>query len=238
MDLYDGLIKDIFKVLANYPMKKLDNKPSAWDINNKNVFLLDKEMAYELGGYPKDSVNIIIQSDNQFIDDGIYFICPNGFDINLLEKQRHLSFGKIVLLKTKNLDENNIYDFTQKTLIKDTKAYFNDVMTRASSKHYFINYKVSKKAIKEGFDIYKMASSIHSSYLEIDEVVNCAVIILLGDMNIYKELLPLAEKNKEISIALNHIFDGVNMDCKSCDMTDICDEIKELRAIHKKQQKG
>ncbi len=238
MNLYDGLIKDILKVLQDYPMKKLDNLNTSWGINNKNVFLLDKEMAYELGGYPKESVNILIQSDDKFVEPGVYFICPKDFDMKSLEIDRHLSFGKIVLLKTRNLDENNIYDFTQKTLIKDTKAYFNDVMTRASSKHYFINYKVSKKAVKEGFDLYKMASAIHSSYLDLNEVENCAVIILIGDMPIYKDLLPLAEKNKEISIALNHIFDGVNMDCKSCDMTEICDEIKELRSIHKKQQKG
>ncbi len=234
MDLYNFLIKDIIKIVDKYPKTTLD-KGGDWDLVDKNVYLLDKDTAFELGGYPKESVNIIIQSSDKFLEDGITIV--SNKDINSIKDEKHLSFGKIVILKTKGVDDDNIYDFTQKALIKDTKSYFKDVMTRASSKHYFINYKVSKKAVKEGFNLVDFAYTIHKEFKELEEVEACSVILLFGDMDAYKELLPLAEKNKEISIALNHIFDGVNMDCKSCDMTEICTEVNQLRAIHKKRAK-
>ncbi len=237
MKLYDTLIDSILGILEKNDVRMLNNDVT-WGINDKNIFLLDKETAYELGGYPKESVNIIIQSSSAFKADGVYVVAPKDININNIENLKHISFGKVVILKTKGVDENNIYDFTQKAIIKDSKMYFDKVMTRASSKHYFVNYKVSKAALKEGFNINKMAMSIYDAFKSLEEVEDCAVFLLVGDMDIYKELLPLAEKNKEISIALNHIFDGVNMDCKSCDMTEICDEIKELRSIHKKKQKG
>ena len=227
MDIFDSLIKQTLSVVNNYPMTPL-KAAEPWDILDKNIYLFDKNTQVELGGYPKESVNMLIQSSNDFIQ-GDYIIG----DENLIKKEKHISFGKIVILKIKDIDGDKIYDFTQDVLLKDSKSHFKDVMTRASSKHYYINYKVSKDAIKNGFSFESIASAIHNQFIQIEAVEDVSVIFILGDSDIYKQLLPIVEKAKEVTLTLNHIFYSVNMDCHSCNMNDICDEVQGLRKLHK-----
>ena len=232
MDIFDSLIKDTLNVLDNYSMVPLDEKAAPWDILDKNIYLFDKETAFELGGYPKESVNMLIQSSNSFLN-GFYVIG----DEKLINKEKHLSFGKIVLLKIKDIESDKIYDFTQDVLLKDAKSHFKDVMTRASSKHYYINYKVSKNALKQGFSFASIAQAIKKQFMQIDAVEDVSVVFIVGDSNIYKELLPIVEKAKEVTLTLNHIFDGVDMDCHACNMNDICNEVQGLRKLHKELNK-
>ena len=219
-------------VLANYPMVPLDEKVEPWSILDKNIYLFDKNTAFELGGYPKESVNMLTQSSNRFLD-GYYVVG----DESLIKKEKHLSFGKIVILKTKDIESDKIYDFTQDVLLKDSKSYFEGVMTRASSKHYYINYKVSTDAQKAGFSFARIAKAIKEQFMQIEAVESVSVIFLIGDSDVYKKLLPICEKNKEVAIALNHMFDGVDMDCHACDMNDICTEVQGLRKLHKEINK-
>ncbi len=228
MDIFDSLIKNTIDVLNDYSMVPLNINVEPWDILDKNIYLFDKDTKVELGGYPKESVNMLIQSSNNFLD-GDYIIGNE----KLLDKERHLSFGKIVLLKIKDIEEDKIYDFTQEVLLKESKSNFKEIMTRVSAKHYFVNYKISKTAIKEGFSFAKIASAIHKQFMQIDAVEKVSVVFILGDGDIYKKLLPIAERAKEVTITLNHIFDSVNMDCHSCTMNDICDEVQGLRKLHK-----
>ena len=232
MDIFDSLIKDTLNVLDNYSMVPLDEKAAPWDILDKNIYLFDKETAFELGGYPKESVNMLIQSSNSFLN-GFYVIG----DERLINKEKHLSFGKIVLLRIKDIESDKIYDFTQDVLLKDAKSHFKDVMTRASSKHYYINYKVSKNALKQGFSFSSIAQAIKKQFMQIDAVEDVSVVFIVGDSNIYKELLPIVEKAKEVTLTLNHIFDGVDMDCHACNMNDICNEVQGLRKLHKELNK-
>ncbi len=232
MDIFDSLIKETLNVLDNYPMVALDKNAQPWDILDKNVYLFDKETAFELGGYPKESINMLIQSSNNFLD-GFYVVG----DESLIKSQKHLSFGKIVILKIKDIESDKIYDFTQDVLLKDAKSHFKDIMTRASSKHYYINYRVSKNALKQGFSFASIARAIKNQFMQIDAVEDVGVIFLIGESNIYKELLPIVEKAKEVTLTLNHIFDGVDMDCHACNMNDICNEVQGLRKLHKELNK-
>ena len=232
MDIFDSLIKETLKVLDNYPMVPLDDNVAPWDILDKNIYLFDKETAFELGGYPKESINMLIQSSNSF-SKGFYVIG----DEKLIKTEKHLSFGKIVLLKIKDIESDKIYDFTQDVLLKDSKSNFKDVMTRASSKHYYISYKVSKNALKQGFSFAAIAQAIKNQFMQIEAVEDVSVIFIVGDSGIYKELLPIVEKAKEVTLTLNHIFDGVDMDCHACNMNDICNEVQGLRKLHKELNK-
>ena len=43
-------------------------------------------------------------------------------DEDLLKTEKHLSFGKIVILKIKDIDVDSIYDFSQEVLLKDARV--------------------------------------------------------------------------------------------------------------------
>ena len=96
MDIFDSLIKDTLNVLDNYSMVPLDEKAAPWDILDKNIYLFDKETAFELGGYPKESVNMLIQSSNSFLN-GFYVFLYNYLEVfsNFYHKMSFLIFFTI-----------------------------------------------------------------------------------------------------------------------------------------------
>ena len=62
------------------------------------------------------------------------------------------------------------------------------------------------------------------------------MVLLEGDSPLYRQLIPIAEKVKDVTAALNTMFDGIDMDCGSCSLNEICDEVEGLRELHRKKR--
>lgn len=82
-----------------------------------------------------------------------------------------------------------------------------------------------------------MVRTICEQLCKVPGVKDAAVILLAGDSPVYKQLLPLAEKVKDVTAALNTMFDGIDMDCGSCSLNEICDEVEGLRELHRNKRK-
>ena len=61
---------------------------------------------------------------------------------------------------------------------------------------------------------------------------------IAGDSPLYRQLMPAAERVREITAALNTMFEGIEMDCGSCSMSPVCDEVEDLRRLHQKKAAG
>lgn len=205
-----------------------------WGRSEKNAFLMDRDTACELGGYPKESVNLIMNTEGELpIAPGVYIVG----DESVIDSEEHVSFGKIVLLANEPHTEDELYPFSQELVMCDTKLWLDGIMQRTSPKYYNTNLKVGKKARQTGFSLSRFGRTVQEAFCEVKGVRGAAVFIMIGDHGeAYKQLLDIAEKAREITVALNHIFDGINMDCGHCDMNAICDEVQELRKMHKKKK--
>lgn len=51
-------------------------------------------------------------------------------------------------------------------------------------------------------------------------------------------LAALAETIRSTTDALNHILDDVLLDCKSCNLKPICDQVEGMRELHFSRQKA
>ena len=152
-------------------------------------------------------------------------------------KKVPVSFGKILLVETTgDLPEESFYDFTQELLLTDASLYLRDVMLRQSPAHYNLNLRVGKKAMQAGFSLPAMAETIRQQFLALPRVQAVTLILLIGDSPLYRALLPIAEKARELTLTLNHIFDGIDMDCGSCDFNALCDEVEGLRELHMRRR--
>ena len=49
------------------------------------------------------------------------------------------------------------------------------------------------------------------------------------DLNSFTKI---AEKNNEITKALNHVMNTVNFDCDTCNLKAICDVVECMRELH------
>ena len=238
MDIFNKYISDAAEILNSVQVTEFKLCGKTCGISDKNTFLMEKDTSVELGGYPKESVNLCLPtsglSSTAAFAPGIYCI---GDPLLLTSGQKQLSFGKVVLLETDDIPDDKLYDLTQDILMTDSRTYMKDIMVRQSPAHYNIDLRVGKKAIAEGLDLRTMAETIYSRFNSMENVHAAAVVLLIGDSPVYKKLLPVAERAKELTITLNHIFDGFEMDCRSCDFTAICDEVESLRKLHNKSKK-
>ncbi len=228
MKIFDEHIKQTLDILESYEKKPLVKQGACLGLTKKSIFMMEKDLAVELGGYPKESINLIVGTSDMDFEEGVFIIG----DANL-NSSSHMSFGKVVFLQTEDVPDDKLYDFTQETLLKDASLRFEDVMLRTSPAHYYTNLRISKKAMQNGFDFDKMASTIQVEFESISSVKKAQVVLIAGDSPLYKQLLPVAESVKEVTVALNHIFDGIDMDCGSCAWSDLCDEVEGLRELHK-----
>lgn len=261
MNIFDKFILEIVKNCGAHPMQRLSRPESLWPVQEKNPFLMERDTAVELGGYPKESINLILPSfrlregrgkdfsglmnqteeeqdkiwQEKTIPEGVYCI---GNPEDMDGAKSHISFGKIVLLETEDIADDDLYAFTQEELLTDARIRMKDVMQRQSPTHYHVNLRIGKAAQAAGFNAAKLGWTVHEAFCRMEKVKSVTVILILGESELYRELFGTAEKVKEVTLTLNHIFDSIEMDCGHCEQNEICSEIEGMRALHRKKIKG
>ena len=104
-------------------------------------------------------------------------------------------------------------------------------MVRTSAKNSREQARVSRDAIKAGISFERLGESYIRKYLENPKVRKVQVIFLVGK----EKLQPFVEeavKADTVTEALNHILKGMPMNCGSCDLQVICNEVEGMRALH------
>ena len=203
----------------------------SWPRGARNPFLMERDAAAELGGYPRESINLILSTSTEVDDkDGVFII---GEQDMLAGSDKHISFGKIVILTVSGVEDDRIYDYTQQVQMADSRLFFENIMVRTSPKQFMTNLRIGKAAMAEGFSLEAMGRTIHDYFMELPQVTAAKVVLIAGETPVYRQLMPIAENVKHITAALNTMFDGIDMDCGSCAMSPICDEVEGLRQLHK-----
>ena len=250
MKLFDKYVKEAAALLQPYLNEygqAVEADGACWPLASRNAFIMERDTAVELGGYPKESVNLIVSSSSelpfdleeftQILDFAHAMRDENGRSACMDCAETHQSFGKIVFLQTEELTDDKVYDFQQAVQLADLRLYLEHVMSRTSSRQYQMNLRIGRKAAEEGLGLDAMVRTMRQHFLQIPGVKDAAVILLAGDSPLYKDLLPIAEKVKDVTAALNTMFEGIDMDCGSCSLNEICDEVEGLREMHRNRRK-
>ena len=143
-------------------------------------------------------------------------------------------FGKIVFLEIKDIGEKQSA-FDKIKELERLKYSFcpEEFMTRASAFNMREQIRVSKKAVKNGVTFSDYGSSLIKAYLEFP-VVKSVQIIFITDFDRFNELGMICDKVRQTTDALNHILDNVLLDCNTCNLKSICDEVEGMKELHMK----
>ena len=93
--------------------------------------------------------------------------------------------------------------------------------------------RVSKKAVKNGVTFSDYGSSLIKAYLKFP-MVKSVQIIFITDFDRFNELGMICDKVRQTTDALNHILDNVLLDCNTCNLKSICDEVEGMKELHMK----
>ncbi|QFJ54447.1 carbon monoxide dehydrogenase [Pseudobutyrivibrio xylanivorans] len=238
MKLYDESIKSLLDSVDFSEARKLDIVNTNWEDVGDHNLILRADMAFELGGGTYPAVSAMgVTSNSEFVPaDEVILIGPDLKDIKADQPYARIS---IVRVDDANMgDGNALYNAIRK--IEYVRYHINPkgYMTRISAKGGREPVRVSAEAIKEGLGFAQVGKLFLDTYHE-NQNIEAVKLIFITDPNFdYKSLSERAKHLEDITGTIDHIFKNVTMDCGSCSLQKICDEVEGLRELHFKERKG
>lgn len=232
MKLYDDSIKELLAGIDMTEAKKLDIVNADWtDVGDHNL-ILRADMAYELGGGTFPAVSgMAVTCDEQFVNtDEVILIGPD-----LDEIKADTPYARIALVKVAEDslgDGNTLYNAIRK--IEYVRYHINPegYMTRISASNNREPVRVGKEALGKGLDFAKVGKLFLDTYHE-NKNIEAVKLIFITDPDFdYKSLSEQAKRLEDITGTIDHIFKNVMMDCGSCSLQKVCDEVEGLRELH------
>jgi CO dehydrogenase/acetyl-CoA synthase beta subunit len=241
MKLYEEIIEELRTRQAAMAQKgdfrELPFSPhSSWPEAGRNEIIFQADVGLELG-HPKDhsaSLTVWTEETDLIRDNRITLFGP---DVGETEAVR-LPFGKVVFLGVEGFDEECAF-YRQKELellIFDItlKGY----MLRATTELTREWSRISKEALRTGFSLSALASTLIREYKKKDYVKDVEILFLTGCSEDVDALRPLAERAKKISRALSRFEEQVSHDCRSCDLEEVCSDVVALRKMRRRIKSG
>lgn len=234
MKLYDDTISDILKQLEKMTPVTLDvtNDNTNWsDIGNDNI-ILRGDMAYELGGGRLSALSSLsITSDDKLVpEDEVLLYGPD-----LSQITEDISYARLAIVRVKedSLGEGNqLYNAIRK--IEYVRYHMNPkgYMMRISASNDREPARIGKEALEEGLNFAKVGKLFLDAYHKNPKIEAVKLIFITNPEAPYEELEAIVKKNEQITTAVDHILKNVTMECTSCNLKPICDEVEGMKELH------
>ncbi len=232
MKLYNEQISNVLTLLQKENGRKLITEGTPWPEAGKQNLVLRGEMSYELGAGTLPAVSFLgVTSLKELVPADDAFL----YGRDLAEIKADAPYARITLLRVEDQLMNRgeeIYDAMRRFI--NTRYHVNPsgFMNRISTGSKHEPVRISKVALDQGLSFAKVARLYMDAYREHKEVIAVQVIfVTLPDFN-YAELTKLAQKNEEITLSLDHILRDVKMDCTTCKLQSICNEVDGMKELH------
>lgn len=235
IQLFDKCIADIMALLEPFEGKQLDidAKPIWPDVGNSNM-ILKSDMAYELGGGNLPAVSGAgFVTDETLQKDELILYGPD-----LQEMTEDSPYARIVIAK---LDENKIDRDNKNNALYDLLRDIEYERYRVSPEGYMMRIsvsgnrepvRISKAALEKGISFADAGSSLIEAYRKHVEVDFVKMIYITETKFPYDLLVQKVDQMAKITDALDYIFKNIKMDCSTCALKPVCDEVDELREMH------
>ena len=165
-------------------------------------------------------------TDKAVVDtDGVYLI---GDDMTSIDKD--IPYARLTFIRLKE----NVLDNTKKEALYAVmravdyvryNTYPDGFMMRISSVKEREPVRISKEAVNSNISFSNIGSELIRAYKTREEVEAVKIYFITSDSADYKRC-------EQITDSLNHIFNGLVMDCSTCSSRELCDEIEDLRKFH------
>ncbi len=232
MNLFDDRIKEILdQINLLTPLERATlKKPSRiWTDVGEHHMILGKEMAYELGGQGTFGLSGCFYTTEPILfPRGVYLY---GKDLTQLVKSQ--SYARLVFAQLEETaSEEALYGKFREIDYVRYHIHPEGYMARISPVSQHEPVRVSQKALKKGISFADIGQMYLAQYQKIRQVKNINVIFITHTDYNYRALEEQLCKAEQIIQSLNHIFTNIDMDCDTCGLKVVCDEVEQLRELH------
>jgi len=202
---------------------------SGWPSEKNRNLVLGSDTAVELGN-PKDastSFLIWVNQPDKIKNGRITIVGP---DLPQLSGQQ-ASFGKIVIVDTADFNEDNTYDRYREMELLRYDIHLKGYMMRGVSQQQREWSRVSIEAINNGFSFKHLGGALIDQFSQMPYVRSVETIFITASKKDVLEVKAISDNVTTLIRAMNKMADEMSFDCDTCDYSDVCGDVAELRAM-------
>ncbi len=232
MNLYDKSINECMKLLEGRNAKRLESIRNSreWRESDEQKLIMKRDMAYELGGGILPAVSGLAFTTSECMEDEILLYGPDLQDIS--EDTPYARITIINIDDSKWNDSNEAYAGMRRIDYTRYHVYPEGFMMRISTSAARESVRIGKKELKAGLDFEKAGNIFINAYHRHSEVKSVKIIFITDKTFEYDKLSDKVIFIEKITESLNKIFNNIIMDCKMCELKEVCDEVEGLRELH------
>lgn len=240
MKLYDETIKKVKRLLetADSRMPSAANSrmlpigDTGWPEVSDRSMILRSDMAYELGGegLPAIGCTLITADESLVSSDGLTLL---GRD--LPEIRKDVPYARIALVRVSGdtLGEGQaLYNAVRALEYTRYHFYPEGFMMRVSASRQKETVRIGKDALAKGLDFTKTGNRMITAFHRNTSVEAVHMYYVTAEEFDYKALESLVQESERITKTIDHIFKNAVMDCGTCGLQKVCDEVEGLRELH------
>lgn len=202
---------------------------------DKNAILFRSDTAYELGGSGKSAVSSIIFTDSLSLQNEVILY---GQDLSEITEDSPFAHFTFVGLKQKN-EEDLSYELLKNIGFTAFQIYPKGYHIRISPSASKEQVRVAKSVLQteQPLSFLNVGCSLIRAFKENDDVEFVRTVFITKKDFDYRALSDLALKAKKITDAVHSTLQLDELDCASCKMKPVCDEVEGLRELHFRKEK-
>lgn len=236
MNLYDTLIQESLDLVnkAGLHTLPLADGQSLWQTETEQRLIFQKDMAYELGGSGLPAVSALAFTSRPAETDRLLLYGPD-----LPQLQADSPYARLTILHIDDRDwqdSQQAYQLLRKMEYTRYHVYPQGFMMRISTSAGREPVRVSRRALQSGLNFAWVGQLFLDAYHQHPQVRAVTLLFVTAPDFPYERLAQKAAKMEAVTGSLDQIFNHLAMDCNSCNLKPVCDEVEGLRELHFSRQ--
>lgn len=236
MKIFDEVTDKILSLLPDEADKSvLYDAQLCAENGEKNAILFRSDTAYELGGGGKISAFSIVFSDLPSVRDEVVLYGPDLNDIT-----EDISFAHLIFVKLKNKNEEELtFEMLKDISFTAFQLYPEGYHIRISPSASKEQVRVAKSVVnsENPLSFMNIGCNLIRAFKENNDVEAVKTVFITKKDFDYRRTSDYAQKVKRITDAVHSTLQLDELDCASCKMKPVCDEVEGLRELHLKKEK-
>jgi hypothetical protein len=235
MELFNGVMEETLQLLSGFPGKRWDyDENLCWEDLHESELVLTRDRAFELGGGNYGlNLTCVTTSSLQVDRDEILLY---GQDLDAIKEDADYARLSFLRIASPGEDDETVYKAIRDIEFVKYHVFPRGFMVRINSEDCREQVRVSRRAVKAGISFKAVGFDFIKKYLEKPLVKNVKIIFVAGKGFDYQSLEKKAKTAADITNALTHIMEGLDLGCSSCALKPVCDEVEGMRELHFRQK--
>lgn len=220
---------------AGRKVRRLDSgkggERAGFSTGGKPTIVLREDAQVELGNPGAASLAVVLLTESlELVNDGAISLV--GPDIP--EARGSLPFAQVILVGSTRLKDEDYRKLNSAQYELDLKGY----MIKSLPSELSIWSRASRDSVRDGLSLEVVGKALGDGLKSRFDLQSLEVIFVTSSDDDVRELGDISRKARRILGAMNKMVEELSFDCATCEYSDVCREVVELKKMRRELMKS